>query len=60
MVLPDAVDAQIFARIALSHESGLLQKPDRSGIARDAGGFEAVQPQLAKAKGTMARTAAVM
>src|SRR5215472_7497402 len=50
MILPDAVDAQIFAGIALPHETGLLQKPHRSAITGNTGGFEAVQPQAGKGK----------
>src|SRR4029077_15178414 len=44
MVLPDAVDAEIFARITLAHEAGIFQKPDRSGVGRDAGRFPPVEP----------------
>src|ERR1700746_467677 len=50
MILPDAVDTQIFAGVALPRETGLLQKLDRSVIGRNAGGFEAVQPQAGKGK----------
>src|SRR5690348_4051688 len=50
MILPDAVDAEIFAGIALAQEPGLLQKPDRSAIAWNAGSFEAMQPQTGKGK----------
>src|ERR1700722_19705699 len=48
MVLPDAVDAEIFARITLAHEADIFQEPDRSGIGRDAGRFQPVQPQGAE------------
>src|SRR5580704_3981635 len=48
VILPDAVDAQIFARIALAHKSGVFQKPRRAGIGRDAGGLDAMQPQAAE------------
>ena len=48
MVLPDAVDAQIFARITLANEARVFEKADRAGIAGNAGGFEAVQPQRAE------------
>src|SRR6202047_1803073 len=48
MILPDTVDAQIFARIALAYESGVFQKPRRAGIGRDAGGLDAMQPQGAE------------
>src|SRR6516165_7814919 len=50
MILPDAVDTQIFAGIALPHKTGLFQKLDRPAIAGNAGGFEAVQPQAGKSK----------
>src|SRR5579883_3267204 len=42
MVLPDAIDAQIFARITFAPEAGVFQQPHRAGIARDAGRFEPV------------------
>src|SRR5260370_33212005 len=50
MILPDAVDAQIFARIALAYESGVFQKPRRAGVGGDAGGLDAVQPQAAESE----------
>src|SRR6516162_5101517 len=45
MVLPHAVDAQVFARKAFSPKSGLLQEADRGDIGRDTGGLDAMQPQ---------------
>ena len=45
VVLPDAVDAEIFARVAFAHEAGIFQQPDRGRVGRDAGGFQPVQPQ---------------
>src|SRR5215813_5853430 len=45
MVLPLAVDAQIFARVALALEPGLLEQRNRGGIGGNAGRFHAVQPQ---------------
>src|ERR1700722_12176114 len=48
VVLPGAVDAQIFARVAFAHEAGILQKPGRTGIARDARRLDPMQPQRRK------------
>ena len=45
MVLPDAVDAEIRAGIALALEAGLFQKLDRGDVGGDAGGLQPVQPQ---------------
>src|SRR5689334_6443323 len=45
MVLPLAVNAQIFARVALAFEPGLLEQRNRGGISGNAGRFHAVQPQ---------------
>src|SRR5580658_10045328 len=46
VILPDTVDAQILARVALADETVFFQEPDRAGIGRDAGGFQPVQPKL--------------
>src|SRR5580700_148839 len=45
MVLPYAVDAQVLASVTLADEAGLLQKTDGSGIGRNAGRFQPMQPQ---------------
>src|ERR1041384_4496542 len=50
MVLPDAIDAQIFARVALANEAGVFEETDRTGIAGNAGRLEPVQPQRVEGK----------
>src|SRR5262245_5443404 len=45
VVLPHAIDAEIFARKALAREPGLFEQPDRRHIGGDARGLEAVQPK---------------
>src|SRR5215469_2057852 len=45
MVLPGAVDAEIFAGKAFAAEPGLLEQPDRGRVGRDAGGLDAMQAQ---------------
>src|SRR6266566_2521014 len=51
MVLPNAVDAQIFARIALAGESTVLEQADRGGVAGNARRLHAMQPQRAEREG---------
>src|SRR5205085_744929 len=51
MVLPEPVDAQILAGKSLATESGLLQKPDRGDVGRNAGRLDAMQPQRAECEG---------
>src|SRR5256885_9514278 len=48
MVLPAAVDTQIFARVALAGKPASLQQANRGGIGGDARGLYAVQPQRAE------------
>ena len=50
VILPGPIDAQIFACIALACEPSFFQKLDRSGIGRDARGFEAMQPKACEGK----------
>src|SRR5262249_35594542 len=45
MILPRAVDAQIFARVAFALESGPLEEANRGHISRDASGLQPVQAQ---------------
>src|SRR5215472_4357030 len=45
VILPGAVDAQIFAGKAFPAKPGLLEQADRGDIARDAGSLDAMQPQ---------------
>ena len=45
VILPQSVNAEVFARIALAHEPGVFQQPDRGGIRRNAGRFETMQAQ---------------
>ena len=60
MILPDAVDAEIFARIALAHEAGF----SRSRIEAVLVGMQAASSRCSRsvpnANGITARTAAVM
>ena len=51
VVLPDAVDAKIVARIALTHKAGIFQEPDRRGVGGDAGRFQTMQPQRRECEG---------
>src|SRR5438067_4759531 len=51
MVLPEPIDAQILAGKPLAAESGLLQKPDRGDVGRNAGRLDAMQPQRAEREG---------
>src|SRR6202034_1134325 len=51
VILPDAVDAQIFPGIALADKAGFLQQPERGGIGRNARRLDAVQPQARKGEG---------
>src|SRR6185312_11660360 len=48
MILPDAVDAEIAPRQPLPAEAAFLQHTDRGCVRRDAGGFDAVQVELAE------------
>src|SRR5689334_7608293 len=45
VVLPGAVDAQIFAGEAFTAEPGLLEQADRRDVGGDAGRLDAMQPQ---------------
>src|SRR5438552_13763551 len=51
MILPDPIDAQVFARITLPPKAVFLQQPDRGDIGGDAGRFDAMQPQGPEGKG---------
>src|SRR5947209_6423696 len=48
MVLPQTVDAEIFARITLAYETGFFEQADRGGVGRNACRFEPMQPQRVK------------
>src|SRR5215467_6793859 len=45
MVLPDAVDAEVLARITLARKAAALEQANGRCIGRDAGGLDPVQPQ---------------
>src|SRR5215831_19909963 len=45
MVLPDAVDAEVLARITLARKAAALEQANGRCIGRDAGGLNPVQPQ---------------
>ena len=48
VVLPGAVDTEIFAGIAFAYEAGVFQEPDRAIVGRNACRFQAMQPQGAE------------
>ena len=45
MILPDAIDAQIFPGIALPSKAGVFQKSRRGSVGRNTGGLQTMQSQ---------------
>src|SRR5256885_733614 len=58
MILPQAVDAEIFACIAFAREAHFFQKPDRGGIGGNASRFQPVKTQRSEGERHQSREGA--